>query len=139
LLAQVAQEHRRGVDVVDGDVEEALDLVGVQVHGEHARDTHRLQQVGHDLGRDRHARLVLAVLPGVAVIRNDRRDARRRRAAERVDHDHQLHQVLIDRPGRGRGSRLNDEHILAADVLVDLERHFSVGKAPQPSRPDGDA
>ena len=57
----------------------------------------RAQQVRHQLGRDRHARLVLPVLPRVAVVRNHRRDARRRRAAERVDHHAQLDQVA-DRP-----------------------------------------
>ena len=35
LLVQVAQQHRRGVDVVHRNVEETLDLVGVQVHGQH--------------------------------------------------------------------------------------------------------
>ena len=88
--------------------------------------------VGHQLGRDRHARLVLAVLPGVAVVRNHRRDARRRRAPERVDHDEQLHQMLIDR----RAGRLDDEDVGAADVLVDLERDLGVGEAAQPGLPE---
>ena len=94
-----------------------------------------LEHVRHQLGRNRHARLVLAILPRVAVIRHHRRDARRRRAAERIDHDHQLHQVLIDRPWR-RAGRLHDEDVGAADVLVDLERDLRVGKPPQPRLPE---
>ena len=55
----------------------------------------------------------------------------RRRAAERVDHDQHLDQVLID----GRAGRLHQEHVGAADVLVDLERHLGIGKSPQPRLP----
>jgi hypothetical protein len=50
LRLHVGQQHRRRVDVVDRDVEEALDLVGVQVHREQALDADGLQQVGDDLG-----------------------------------------------------------------------------------------
>ena len=124
----VVDDDRRREQVIHRDVEEALDLRLVQVHREHAVGAGRAQQVGHQLGRDRHARLVLAVLPGVAVIRHDGRDARRGRAAEGVDHHQQLHQVLIHRVRR----RLDDEDVGAADVLVDLERHLAVGKPPEP-------
>ena len=97
--------------------------------------TGRAQQVRHQLGRDRHARLVLAVLPGVAVVGHDRGDPRRRRPAERVDHHQQLHQVLVDRVRR----RLHDEHVGAADVLVDLERHLAVGEPAQARLPERNA
>jgi hypothetical protein len=60
---------------------------------------------------------------------------RRRRAAERVDHDHQLHDVLIDRDRSIRTGRLQDENVGAADVLVDLERDFRVGEPLQPRLP----
>ena len=33
--AQIVDQHRRAIDVVAGDVEIALDLGGVQVHGKH--------------------------------------------------------------------------------------------------------
>ena len=121
--------------MIHRDVEEPLDLRLVQIHRQHAVGAGRAQQVRHELGRDRHARLVLAVLPRVAVIRNHRRDARRRRAAERVDHDQHLHQMLVDRVRR----RLHDEDVGAADVLVDLKRHLAVGEPPQPRLPERDA
>ena len=35
-LADVAGEQRLGVEVVHGNVEEALNLRGVQIHGQHA-------------------------------------------------------------------------------------------------------
>ena len=113
--------------MVHRQVEEALDLRFVQVHAQHAIHARGGQHVGDELGGNRHARLVLAVLPGIAVVRNDRRDARRRRTAERVSHDHQLHQVGIHRSA----GRLDDEDVGAANVFVDLERDFGVGKPAQ--------
>lgn len=56
LLAQVAQQNRGGVDVINRDIEEALDLVGVEVHGQDALDAGNFQHVGYHLGRDRDAR-----------------------------------------------------------------------------------
>ena len=65
-----------------------------------------------------------AVLPGVAVIGDDGRDPPRRAALQRVERDQQLHQMVVRRV-RGR---LDHEHVLAADVLVDLDKHFHVGE-----------
>ena len=125
---QVIDDDRRREQVIDRNVKEPLNLRLVQIHRQHAVGAGRAQDIGDELGRNRHARLVLAVLARVAVIRDDGRDARRRRTAERVDHDQHLHDVLIDR----RPGRLHDEHVGAADVLVDLKRDFRVGKPPQP-------
>ena len=84
-----------------------------------------VMQVGHELGGDRHARLRLPVLPGVAVVRHHGRDAAGRRALERVDHDQQLHQVVVHR----RAGRLDDEDVLAAHVLVDLDVDLAVARS----------
>ena len=73
-------------------------------------------------GRDRDARLVLLVRPAVGVERDDRRDPTRRRPLEGVDHDQQLHDRLIDRVGR----RLDDEDVLLADVVQDLDEDVLV-------------
>ena len=72
--ANVFVDDGAGVQVIDGNVEEALDLGGVQVEGQDAVGAGHRQQVGHQLGGDRHAALVLAILPGVAVIGHDGRD-----------------------------------------------------------------
>ena len=66
-----------------------------------------------------------AVLPGVAEIGHHRRDPPGRRARQRVDADQQLHQVVV---GRIAG-RLDDEDVLAADVLVDDDEDLVVGEA----------
>ena len=86
----------------------------------------RGDQVGDQLGRDRRAGPGFAVLPGVAEIGDHRGDAPRRGAAQRVDDDQQLHQVVVGRKGR----RLDDEDVLAADVLLDLDEDLHVGEAP---------
>ena len=51
-VVQVTQQNWRCINVVDRDVEEALNLVGVQVHGQDAVNAHGLQHVGHHFGRD---------------------------------------------------------------------------------------
>ena len=82
--------------------------------------------LAHDLGADRHARRArAAVLPGVAEVRDHRGDAAGRGALERVDHDAQLHQVLVGR----RAGRLHDEDVARAHVLLDLDVDFAVGEA----------
>ena len=111
--------------MIDGDVEEALDLAGVQIDRQHAVDAGRGQQIGDQARRDRRARLALAVLPRVAEVGDDGDDRAGRRALERVDHDQQLHQVVVHR----RAGRLHDEAVHAADVLVDLDVDLAVGEA----------
>ena len=48
-----------------------------------------------------------------------------RRALQRIDHHQQLHQVVV----RRRADRLQHEHVLAADVLEDLDHHLAVAEA----------
>src|SRR5262249_7262670 len=93
----VVEERRHGEEVVEGDVEEALDLRGVQVDGDDAADAGGHDEVGDQLGGDGRAGGDLAVLPGVAVVGDDGGDGSGRGAAERVDHDEQLHHVVVDR------------------------------------------
>ncbi len=130
LPRQIIDDDGRREQVVHRNVKEPLNLRLVQIHREHAIRSRRAQQIRHELGRDRDARLVLAVLPRVAVIRQHRRDPRRRRSTERVDHHAELDQVLVHR----RRRRLHDEDIGATDVLVDLKRDLRVREAMQPRR-----
>src|SRR5260221_170425 len=66
-----------------------------------------------------------AVLARIPEVRDRGGDARGARAAQRIDHDHQLHQRVIGR----RARRLQHEHILAADVLEELHHHLAVAEA----------
>ena len=125
LPVRIAQQHRRGVHVVHRDVEESLDLLGVQIDGQQPVHARALQHVRHELRRDRGARRARPpILARVAEVRHHRGDARRRGAPRRVDHHEQLDQVLVHRRTRG----LHDEHIAPAHVLHQLDVHFAVGK-----------
>ena len=87
LLEIVVAEDGRAEEVVHGDVEEALYLGGVEVHGEDAVGAGGGDEVGHQLGGDGVAALGLAVLPGVAEIVGDNGgDAAGGGPLEGVDH-----------------------------------------------------
>ena len=61
--------------MVDGDVEEALNLRGVEVDEERAVGAGGGEEVSDELGGNRDAGAVFAVLARVAVVRNDGGDA----------------------------------------------------------------
>ena len=112
-LPEDAQEVIAGVQVVDREVEEALDLVGVQVAGHEGVRAGHLEHVGHQFGANRHARLVFSVLTGPAVIRDNGDDFIGRCPLGGVDGEQQFHQVV-----RGRERGLDDETGSAADTFL---------------------
>jgi hypothetical protein len=122
----VIDEDRLGVQVVERNIEEALDLTRVQVDGEDPVGAGDGDQVGYQLGRDRRPRTRLAVLSRVAEIGHHRSDAPRRAPFEGVQGDQKLHQVVVGRIRR----RLDDEHILAAHVFLNLDEHLHVREPP---------
>jgi hypothetical protein len=124
-LPQVLHDHRRGKQMVHRDIEKSLDLLGMEIHGHDAIRPRRHQQVRHQLGRDGHPGLVLAILPAVPVERDDRGDARRRRPLARIDHDQHFHDRLVRRITRG----LDDKHILTANVVYNFDKDLTVREA----------
>jgi len=90
-------DHRCAIEIVGRDIEKALDLAGMEVHGQDAVGARLGDQVGHQFGRDRRARSGLAVLPGIAEIGDDGGNALGRGPAQRVDADQQFHQIVIGR------------------------------------------
>ncbi len=125
LRADVLQQHRRRVDVVHRDVEETLNLVGVQVDGEHAVDAGAGQHIGHQLGGNRHAGGTrTTVLARITEVRNCRGNTTGRSAFQRVGHSQDFHQIVIGR----RTGRLQNEHVASADVFQQLHRHFAVAE-----------
>ena len=126
-VAEVAGEERQARHMVDRDREEALGLPGMQVHRQHAIGARQLQHVRDEARRDRLARLRLAVLPRVREGRDDRGDALRRRELRRLDHQQQLHQVLVDRAAAG----LHEEEVGAADRLVVAAVRLAVAEGVQ--------
>src|SRR5712692_5187721 len=110
--------------MVHRKIEEALYLLRMQVHREHAMDTGSVQQVGDQLRGDRNARLIFAVLSSVTEKWNHRGDAIGARAPRRIDHDEQFHQVLISR----RASRLDNEDVAPTNIFLDSDISFAVRK-----------
>ena len=122
-LHVVGQQGRRQ-QVVGGDVEEALNLARVQVHGQDPVGAGAGDQVGDQLGGDRRAAAGLPILTGIAEIGHHRCDPPGRGAFQRIDADQQLHQIVVG----GVAGRLDDEDILAADILVDGHPDLVVGE-----------
>jgi hypothetical protein len=52
--------------VVDRDVEEPLNLLSVQIHRKNPVNPGCHQQIGNQLGSDRNARLILAILAAIS-------------------------------------------------------------------------
>ena len=126
LLGIVVHKDGLAGQIVHRDIKEALDLVGVEVHGQHPVRPRLGNQVGYQLGGDGVPGLGLAVLPGVAKIGNNRRNAPGRGPLQRVNDDEEFHQVLVYR----RAGGLDHKHIAAADSLIQRGKNFAVGESP---------
>ena len=126
-VAEVAGEHRQRRHVVHGAVEEALHLPRVEIHRQHAVDTGGAQQRRDEARGDRLARRGLLVLARVRVPRDDGGDALGRAEHGRVGHDHQLHQVAVDRIH----AALDEEDVGAAHRLLEARVDLAVGERLQ--------
>ncbi|GMR41166.1 hypothetical protein PMAYCL1PPCAC_11361, partial [Pristionchus mayeri] len=115
-LLDVLEDGRLGVQVVDGNVEEALDLRGVQVHRDDVVGASHREHVSHQLGGYGRTRLVLLVLAGVREAGNHRGHSAGRGDLACVDHYKQLHEVVVDLAR----CRLDDVHVLSTHRLADL-------------------
>ena len=122
-LLDVVDEDAGGIQGIHRDVEEALDLVGVEVHRDDAVHMGGSQHVSHQLRADAHAGLVLTVLTGPAEIRYHSDDLMCRGTLGGVNHKQQLHQVV----GRRHGG-LNDEHVMPTDALFERRLKLAVGE-----------
>ena len=133
LLGVVVNEDGVAVEVIHGDVKEALDLGSVQVHGQHTVSAGGGDHVGDQLGGDGIAGLGLAVLTGIAEVGHDGGDAAGGGALHSVDHDQHFHQIVVD----GGAGGLDQEDVGAADGLVDGDRLLTVGEGAHLGRAQG--
>ena len=76
LLLEMFDENGGGEEVVDRHVEVTLELAGVQIKRQYPVYPRSGDQVGHELGGDGYSWAVLAILPSVAEIGDNGRDAR---------------------------------------------------------------
>src|SRR5690606_495137 len=118
LADQIIDQDRRAVDVVHRNIEEALNLVGMQVNSQNAVYADDIKHVGHNLGADRYARRARpAVLAGITEIGDNGGDAGGGGATQSVGHHDQFHQIVV---GRCAGW-LDHEHILAAHIFIEFD------------------
>ena len=120
----MADEDRLRVQMIHGDVEESLDLSGMEVHGNHAIGTSGGDKIGHELGANGSAALMFLILAGVAEVGHYGGDPSGGGPTDTVEHDKELDHVIIY---RFRGG-LNDEDIPSANIFLDLEEDFTVGE-----------
>ena len=126
LLPDVTEQDWGRINVVHGNVEKALDLVGVQIDSQDAVDTCGTDQLGHELCGDGNAREPRpSILASKAEIRNDCGNSCGGRTSCSVNHHQQFHQVF----GRRGASGLDNEDFAAANVLQDLHVDFAVAEA----------
>ena len=110
--------------MIHGNIKESLDLGGVKIHGQDPVSAGGCQHIGHQLCGDGIAALGLAILTGVTEVGDDGGYAAGGSPAAGVDHDQQLHQVIVYRLAGG----LNQEYIRAADSFNQGNGSFAVGK-----------
>ena len=82
------------------------------------------QDIGDQLGRDRLARAVLLLLPGIAEVRQHGGNPVRAGPPHGVNEDQQFDQIGVHR----RAGRLDDESIRPAHALVILHIGLAVGE-----------
>ena len=110
--------------MVDRAVEESLDLVGMQIHGDDPVGTGGLEKVSDQPCRDRLAAAMFLILSGVGVERHHRGDPFGAAALEGVDHDQLFHEPGVQRRGMG----LQHEGVAAAYRLVEPHEDLSIGE-----------
>ena len=96
LLLHVLCEHRSADKMVDGNVEEALDLSRVQIHRQQTVCARGGDQVGNQLRGDRITSLGFTILTRIAEVRNNGGDGGSGSSLHRVDHYQKLHEVVVD-------------------------------------------
>lgn len=122
-FAQGIEHDRRGEKVINGAVEEALNLSGVEVNGDKTLGAGDRDAVGNQLGADGCPRANLAILAGISVIRHNGGDAAGRSALQGIAHEAELDEVAVY-IRRTRG--LHNEDVVAADIGSNFDAKFAI-------------
>ena len=125
LIEVVLNECWVAQQMIHRNVEEALDLRCMQVHSQDAVSTGSGDHVGNQLSGDRIAALGFTILTGIAKVGDHGGNAAGRSTAAGIDHNKQLHQVIVDRLAGG----LNQEHICATNCFKQGNSYFAVSKS----------
>lgn len=122
-FTQGVEHDRRGEKVINGAVEEALDLSGVEIDGDKTLGAGDHDAVGNQLGADGSPRAHLAILAGISVIRHDGGDAAGRSALQGIAHEAELDKIAVY-IRRTRG--LHNEDVVAADIGSNFDAKFAI-------------
>jgi len=117
LLPEVLGEDGEGIQRIDRDGEEPLDLARVQFQRNDVIRTRFLQEMGDELGGDGFAGSSDAILTGVGEMRHDHVDGLGEGELGSLAHQEELNQVFIHR----LGSCLEEEDIFAAHGFVEFD------------------
>ena len=118
-------QKRCGHQMIDRNIEEALDLSCMKVHRYNSCHAGSGHEIGNQLGADRFTASCLAVLTSISIIWNNNSDVACRSSLERINHNQHFHQVIINRST----SRLNDKAVLTTDAFINHDLYFSIIEA----------
>lgn len=122
VLLDPPDDGRLGVEIVHGDLEEALHLGGVEVHRDDVVHPGDGQEVRDHLGGDTAPVLLHLALLDVGKVREDGRDARGTRSLAGGQQDQEFHEMVVDRPGSG----LDDKGVGVPHRDPNLDRRLSI-------------
>ena len=109
--------------MVDRNIKESLNLIGMQVHRNQAVDTGSTQHVCDQLGPDRNTRFIFSILTCPTEIRNNCDYRVCWSTLGSIDHQEKLHQII-----RVRKRWLYQEYIATANRLFIRDGKFTIGK-----------
>ena len=130
----VRYHQRLRIEIVNGEVEKALDLARVEVHRNDVIAPGDGKHVRNELGGDRCARLVLLVHARIGEAGDDGCDAPGGRALARGHEYEELHEVVVHVAAAG----LDDVHVLVAHGLGDFHVDLSIRELLHRARREGD-
>ena len=107
--------------MIDRNVEETLNLIGVKVHSNYTVNTSSAQKVGYQLCTNAYTGLILTVLAGPSEVGDNGIDGAGRSTLSCIDHQQQLHQIV----GTGEGA-LNQEDVATADTFLVRNSKLSI-------------
>ena len=110
--------------MVNGNVEEALDLCAVEIHCEDTVSARNGKQVCHKLCRDGISCLSLSVLTCISHVGDNCCDTACGSSLKCVDHNEKLHHVVVYRGAGG----LNNEYVGTSNAFLNGNAYLSVGK-----------
>lgn len=118
----IIHQDRQRAKLVARDIEESLDLTGVQINRDVAVCAGGDNQIGDQACGDGHARLIFFVAAPVGIVWQNRRDPSRRGALERIEKNQELDEVAVN----GRTQPLYQKNISPTDAALELYKDIFI-------------